>query len=192
MQEKLQFHRGDALLIVDVQRDFCHGGALAVDDGDAVVPPLNACMAAARDAGIPIVTSRDWHPMAHVSFAERGGPWPAHCVQDTPGAAFHPDLAIGDDCIRVSKGSRFDRDAYSAFDNTGLTDYLKQCGVQRLWIGGLALDVCVLHTALDAVTAGFDTHLLRNATRAVDRAQGEAAVARLRDAGVHIEDGNSP
>lgn len=174
---------GDALLIVDVQNDFCPGGALAVKDGDAVVPELNHWIAAARRAGIPIIASRDWHPVDHVSFAHQGGPWPVHCVQDTEGARFHPDLELPDTTIRVSKGTAFDRDAYSAFDSTGLAGYLRQLEVNRLWIGGLAEDVCVLATVKDGCAEGFETHLILSATRAVNPDQEAAVLEDMRRAG---------
>jgi len=136
MQPKMQ--RGDALIIVDVQRDFCAGGALPVPDGDEVVAVLNQWIEAAEGAGALVYASRDWHPRAHVSFTERGGPWPAHCIQDTPGAQFHPDLRLPPSAIVVSKGVRFDKDQNSAFDDTGLAVELRQRGVHRIWVGGLA------------------------------------------------------
>ena len=111
---------GDALLVVDVQNDFTPGGALGVPDGDAVIPVLNEWIAAAREANVPIYASRDWHPADHVSFESRGGPWPAHCVQDTPGAQFHSDLDLKEDVIVLSKGDHPDLEAYSAFDQTEL------------------------------------------------------------------------
>lgn len=180
---------GDALLIVDVQNDFCPGGALAVDEGDRVVPVLNEWIARARDAGVPVYASRDWHPLDHCSFSERGGPWPEHCVQGTPGAEFHPDLQLPDDAVIVSKGQSIDRDNYSAFDDTGLTGMLREAGVHRLWVGGLAQDVCVKATVIDACEAGFETHLLLPATRAVNvkPGDGERSVEEMRDAGAHIE-----
>lgn len=179
--------QGDALLIVDVQNDFCPGGALAVEDGDAVVPVLNHWIDAARKSEIPIIASRDWHPVDHVSFASQGGPWPVHCVQDTDGARFHPALELPDDAIRVSKGTAFDRDAYSAFDGTGLAGYLRQLGIKRLWTGGLALDVCVLATVRDACSEGFETHLVSAATRAVEPDRSQAVVNDMRQAGAVVE-----
>ncbi len=158
----------DALLVVDMQNDFCEGGALAVDGGHALVPGINAEIAAAREAGALIVATRDWHPLDHVSFAHRGGPWPVHCVQDTPGAAFHPDLDLDADTLRVSKACAFDADAYSAFDGTGLAGYLRERGVTRVIVCGLALDVCVRATVLDARKAGFETRLLESLSAAVD------------------------
>ena len=105
---------GDALIVVDVQRDFCEGGALAIREGDTVVPVLNRWMSAAEASGVRVYASRDWHPRRHPSFVELGGPWPVHCVQDTPGAAFHADLALPSSAIVVTKGTRFDRDQNSA------------------------------------------------------------------------------
>jgi nicotinamidase/pyrazinamidase len=113
-----QLRDGDALLIVDVQNDFCPEGALPIPDGDHPVPVLNEWIAAAGRAGIPIYASRDWHPRGHPSFDSEGGPWPAHCLQDTEGAAFHPGLHLPEDVVVVTKGTRFDRDQYSAFDET--------------------------------------------------------------------------
>ena len=111
MPESLR--EGDALLVVDVQNDFCPGGALAVPDGDAVITVLNDWIQAAVAASVPIYASRDWHPEDHVSFAERGGPWPRHCVQDTDGAAFHADLDLPAGTVILTKADRPDQDAYS-------------------------------------------------------------------------------
>jgi nicotinamidase/pyrazinamidase len=178
---------GSALLLVDVQVDFCPGGALPVPSGDGVVPVLNRWLAAARARGVPVYVSRDWHPPGHPSFAEAGGPWPAHCVQDSPGAAWHPDLELPPDAVPVSKGARFDRDQLSAFDATGLGERLVRDGVKVLWIGGLAGDVCVRATALDALAAGFEVHVLEAGVRSVDPEAGAAALAEMRAAGATIE-----
>ncbi len=178
---------GDALLIVDVQRDFCAGGALAVADADAVVPVINAWIEAAAGRGSPVYASRDWHPPGHPSFRERGGPWPAHCLQDRPGAAWHPALALPDGAVVVCKGTRFDRDQYSAFDETGLAERLRTDDVRRLFVAGIALDVCVRASAIDALTAGFAVHLLADATRPVDPESGRRALDELRASGARIE-----
>lgn len=183
--------QGDALLIVDVQNDFCPGGSLAVPDGDAVVPVLNHWIASAREAGIPVFASRDWHPVDHTSFEDQGGQWPEHCVQDTEGARFHPDLQLPDDAIRVSKATAFDADAYSAFDGTGLAGYLRQRGVKRLWIGGLAEDVCVLATVKDACSEGFETHLIADATRPVDPDKSAQVRGEMQEAGAVLEDADA-
>src|SRR5689334_5389258 len=163
----------DAVIVVDVQNDFCPGGALPVARGDEVVPILNQWMTAAGGAGAAVVASRDWHPADHCSFQERGGPWPSHCVQETRGADFHPDLNLPPRARIVSKATAADREAYSAFDGTGLADELKRAGISRVWIGGLALDYCVRATALDAVAAGFETHLIAAATRAINARPGD-------------------
>lgn len=178
---------GDALLLVDVQYDFCPGGALEVPDGDRVIPVLNQWIEGALSAGVPIVASRDWHPVEHISFADQGGPWPDHCVQDTQGAQFHKGLRLPERAVRVSKGTAFDKDAYSAFDGTGLADYLKRHNVKRLWVGGLAEDVCVLETLKDAAQAGFETHLIADGTRPVQPDKEPATHQTMREAGVVLE-----
>jgi nicotinamidase/pyrazinamidase len=178
---------GDALLIVDVQIDFCPGGALPIESGDSVVPVLNRWIDAAVAAKIPIYASRDWHPAHHLSFGESGGQWPVHCLQDQRGAQFHPDLKLPDSAIIITKGTRFDRDQYSAFDETGLATALKKAGVTRLWVGGLALDVCVRATALDARQHGFETILIVDAARPVTSAGGDRAIEEMVAAGVRLE-----
>ncbi len=180
---------GSALLLVEVQVDFFPGGALPVADADRIVPVLNRWLAAAQERGVPVYASRDWHPPGHPSFRSEGGPWPAHCVQDSPGAAYHPGLELPPGTVPVSKGARFDRDQYSAFDETGLAGRLARDGVEVLWVGGLAQDVCVRATVLDALAAGFEVHLLEAATGAVDPEAGAAALAEMRAAGAQIESG---
>lgn len=177
---------GDALLVVDVQNDFCPGGALAIPEGDKVIPPLNKWIAAANEAHVPVYASRDWHPANHLSFAPQGGRWPPHCVQDTEGAAFHPALDLNG-AIIVTKGTRFDKDQYSVFDETGFAEELKRRGIKRVWIGGLAQDVCVKATAIDAARAGFDAHVLPEATLPVTPEGGAEATDEMRAAGVTIE-----
>ena len=179
---------GDALLLVDVQIDFCPGGNLPVAEGDQVVPVLNRWLAAAKEKGIPVYASRDWHPSGHMSFAARGGQWPDHCLQDSAGAAFHPELALPDDTVVISKGVRFDKDQYSAFDETGLAERLRQDGVSRVWVGGLALDVCVEATALGGREAGFAVRLIPEASKAITADGAARAVAAMREAGVTIEE----
>ena len=185
--DPLFLNADDALLIVDVQKDFLPGGSLAIETGEEVVGVLNRWIQAARECGAKIIASRDWHPPGHTSFKQQGGPWPVHCLQDTEGAEFHPDLQLPDDAEVVSKGMRPDRDNYSPFDNTGLADELRRQGVQRVFIGGLAQDVCVRQTALDARRAGFEVHLIEDATRPVDPKKGECAVDEMREAGVFVE-----
>lgn len=179
--------KGDALIVVDVQNDFCPAGALPIERGDEVVPVINEWIAAAKAAGVPVYASRDWHPGNHLSFEPEGGEWPPHCIQDTQGAAFHAELDLPGEAIVVTKGTRFDKDQYSAFDETGLAAELKKRGVTRVWIGGLALDVCVRATALGAVKAGLEVHVIEEATRAVTPEGGKAALEEMRSAGVHID-----
>jgi len=184
MTTDFQFAKGDALLVVDVQNDFCPGGALAIDNGDAVVSVLNRLIASACEKHVPVLASRDWHPYVHVSFEPAGGPWPVHCVQDTEGAAFRRDLELPDDVIVVTKGTRFDQDQYSAFDQTGLgDDFLHKRGIKRVWVGGLAEDVCVQATVLDARKAGFEAIVVGEATRAVTEEGGQKARAVMKEAG---------
>jgi nicotinamidase/pyrazinamidase len=177
---------GDAVLIVDVQNDFCPGGALPIAEGDAVVPVINRWIAAALAKGVPIYASRDWHPVQHLSFKERAGAWPPHCIQDSAGAHFHPDLELPESAIKITKGVRFDQDQNSAFDQTGLAHQLREQGVRRLWIGGLAEDVCVLGTVLDGLKEGFEVFVIQAATRPVTREGGESARRQMRAAGARL------
>ena len=178
---------GDALLVIDVQNDFCPGGALPIDEGDSVVPVLNRWLRAARERGLPVYASRDWHPLGHPSFVEAGGPWPAHCVQDTEGAAFHAGLELPDDAVLVAKGVRFDVDQYSAFHETGFAERLRRDGVSRLFVAGLALDVCVRATVLDALGAGLEVRVLVDATRPVAAEQGRSALEEMESGGAILE-----
>src|SRR5258707_451656 len=116
----------DAVFIVDVQVDFCPGGALPVAGGHDIVPVLNGWIEAALAQGARVVASRDWHPREHLSFTTVSGQWPPHCIQDTYGARFHPDLRLPDIATVVTKGTRFDREQYSAFDGTGLATELRR------------------------------------------------------------------
>ncbi len=187
--KNIEFQKGDALLLVDVQIDFCPGGALPIAEGDAVVPVLNKWIASASEAQVPIYASRDWHPDYHISFAQSGGPWPPHCLQDSPGAGFHPDLQLPKNVLVVTKGTRFDQDQNSAFDQTGLAFWLKRQGFKRLFIGGLALDVCVLATVVDSLKEGFAVNLLVDGTRAVTREGGKLALEKMQQAGAGIISG---
>jgi len=180
------YQEGDALLVVDVQKDFCPGGALAVDEGDRVVPVLNEWIETAFLKDIPVYASRDWHPIQHTSFQNQGGQWPPHCIQDTDGARFHPDLKITDNTIVVTKGVRFDQDQNSVFDQTGLAVWMKKVGIRRLWVGGLAQDVCVLASVLDARKEGFEVAVIDAATRPVDTQQGREALEAMQQAGARI------
>ena len=175
-------HANDALIIVDVQNDFCPGGALAVADGDAVVPILNQL---APLFGT-VVATQDWHPAAHSSFAAQGGPWPPHCIADTPGAEFHPALDLAALDLVVRKALLTEQDAYSGFDGTDLAAQLRARGVERVFVGGLALDFCVDATARDAQAAGFETVVIADATRAVFPEQASEKEAAWRAAGIAL------
>lgn len=179
-----------ALIVVDVQNDFCPGGALAVPDGDRVVEPLNRAAAAFAAAGLPVVATRDWHPPHTGHFQPFGGLWPVHCVQNTPGAEFHPGLRLPADTILLFKGIDERLDGYSAFDGvddagTVLADLVRQLGVGHLYIGGLATDYCVRATVLDARLRGLAVTVLIDAVAGVDLQPGdsERALAEIRAAG---------
>jgi nicotinamidase/pyrazinamidase len=176
----------DALLIVDVQRDFLPGGSLAVPDGDEVIPVLDRVADAFSDQGLPVIASRDWHPPDHCSFRKQGGPWPPHCVATTKGAELDPALDLPANTTVVNKGTDTEKDAYSAFDDTDLDDWLKTQDVQRLFIGGLTTEYCVLESASDAVDKGFDVVLLSDAVRAIDPKDGKRAIETLRDLDVKV------
>ncbi len=175
-----------ALIIVDVQNDFCPGGALAVPDGDHVVEHVNRLAAAAPY----VAATRDWHPPDHGSFMEHGGRWPVHCVRDTSGAQLHPGLDQSNVDVIVDKGLERDREGYSGFEGTGLEQLLHDHAVQTVHVAGLALDYCVKATALDAKRRGFEVIVHRGATRAVEvqPGDGERALAELLRAGVRIEE----
>ena len=174
------FKNGDGLLIVDVQKDFCPGGALAIEEGDLIIPPLNYWIKQARRMDLPVYASRDWHPVDHISFKEEGGSWSPHCIQDSDGAQFHPELHLPTGVVKITKGVRFDQDQNSAFDQTGLTHRLKRDSVRRLFVGGLALDVCVLASVIDARKAGFDVNVIEDATRPVNAKDGREALLKIR------------
>ena len=195
-----------ALIVIDLQNDFCPGGALAVADGDAVLPRINALM---DDFAVRVLT-QDWHPANHSSFAANHpgaaafttirmpyGPqvlWPAHCIQGTNGAAFHPGLRTDPAELVIRKGFRPEIDSYSAFfENdrttpTGLEGYLRSRGVTGVTLVGLALDYCVAYSALDAARLGFHVSVPEGACRAIDLAGSKAAMLQaMRAAGVTVE-----
>jgi len=171
---KVKINEKDALIIVDVQVDFCPGGALPVPEGDKVVPILNEYIKRFKAAGAKIYATRDWHPPNHSSFKEYGGIWPVHCVRGTSGASFHPDLNLPADVVIISKATEPDKEAYSGFEGTDLREKLKRKGVRRVFVGGLATDYCVKSTVLDALKYGFETFLLCDAIRGVDVNPGDS------------------
>jgi len=168
---------GDALLVIDMQVDFLPGGALGVMDGHEVVAPVNHLIELFAGARLPIFASRDWHPDDHCSFAAQGGPWPPHCVAGTPGAEFAAELALPDDAIVISKADTAAVDAYSAFSGTTLANQLRDLGVTRVTVCGLATDYCVLNTVTDALDEGLDTLVVPEAMRAVDVQPGDGTRA---------------
>lgn len=176
----------DALLAVDVQRDFEPGGALAVPNGDEIVAPLAACIEEFERRKLPIVASRDWHPRDHCSFEAQGGPWPPHCIAETEGAEVDPGLKLPDSARIIDKATTTAKDAYSAFEGTQLHAYLQGKGVTRLIIGGLATEYCVLNTARDALANGYEVVLLEDAIRAIDPADGDIAICELQDGGAKV------
>lgn len=184
-----------ALLVVDVQNDFCPGGALAVEQGDQVIPVLNEYIRRFQRAGLPIYASRDWHPANSTHFVANGGVWPPHCVQGSSGAEFHSDLNLpaGIGSAIVTKGSGTDDQGYSPFegslpDGSSFADRLALDGIRHLYIGGLATDYCVRASALDARAAGLDVTLLLDAVRGVNVRPDDAerAIDDMRQAGIHI------
>lgn len=187
MTTSMHLRPTDALLVVDVQRDFCPGGALAVPGGDQVVSVVNRWIDRFVSAGALVVASRDRHPPQHVSFHSRAGPWPPHCVKHTRGAELHPELKLPEQAVVVFKGQHPDRDAYSAFDGTELASVLKRRGVRRVFVAGLAQDVCVQATVLDALRSGFEVHVLLEATRPVDPRQGKRAIELVQSKGAIVE-----
>lgn len=179
---------GDALIVVDVQRDFLPGGALGVPAGDQVIAPINRAVGMFERAGLPIFYSRDWHPSDHVSFKARGGPWPRHCVAGTDGAAFAPTLRVPASAVLISKATTPDRDAWSAFQGTTLASQLRAQNVRRVYVGGLATDYSVKATVLDAKREGFDVKVLKDAVRAVNvqPGDGERALQEMQQSGAQL------
>ncbi|HEV2706683.1 MAG TPA: bifunctional nicotinamidase/pyrazinamidase [Pyrinomonadaceae bacterium] len=176
-----------ALLVVDVQNDFCPGGALGVAGGDEVVAPLNNLIDEFLARGELVVKSRDWHPSRTKHFQAYGGTWPVHCVQHTHGAEFHEGLKDDPRIVVVSKGTG-DEDSYSAFDGTDLLSLLHERGVEEVWVGGLATDYCVKNTVLDALRSGFRVVAIEDAMRAVNLQpdDGQCALEEMRAAGAAI------
>jgi nicotinamidase/pyrazinamidase len=177
-----------ALIVVDVQNDFCPGGSLAVAQGDEVVAPLNKLMKEFLDRGEPVYKTRDWHPNTTKHFEKFGGTWPVHCVQNTRGAEFHPDL-LDDPRIKViSKGFDESADGYSGFDGTELAKSLRDESVEEVWIGGLATDYCVKETVIGARQEGFKVKALADAMRPVNVNPGDGgkALEEMSAAGAEI------
>ncbi len=177
-----------ALLIVDLQRDFCPGGALAVEDGDKVVEPANRLVRFFEERGWLIYYTRDWHPANHCSFKANGGPWPPHCIAGTPGAEFHAELYVPPGTTIISKADHPEKEAYSGFDGSELGDLLKDQAVEAVVIAGLTTDYCVKTTALDAHRLGFSVTVAIDACRAVNVRpdDGRCAIKHMQIRGIEF------
>lgn len=188
MEEKIQLSKNDALIIVDVQKDFLPGGSLPVPNGEEVVPVLNDYINLFKSVNAKVFATRDWHPPNHVSFKPFGGSWPMHCLQNSEGAKFHPDLKLPTDVTVISKATDPQREAYSGFDGTTLADDLKEKDVFRILVGGLATDYCVRQTVLDGLVAGFVVVLLADATRGINvkADDSEKAILEMESKGARV------
>ncbi len=185
------------LLVVDMQVDFCPGGSLSVPGGDMIIPVINRYIELFQAHGLPVVATRDWHPPVTSHFREFGGLWPPHCVEESPGARFHPALRLPGDVIVVSKGMDPKRDEYSSFRAllaTGLPleEYLAKRGVAHLFICGLATDYCVRETSLDALKAGLAVTVLTDAIKGVDLTPGDSERALKEIAGAGAKHADLP
>lgn len=184
----------DALILVDVQKDFCAGGNLAVPEGDQIIPVLNQYIEEFKNAHLPVFATRDWHPAETIHFNTSGGVWPPHCIQGTTGAEFQSNLALFKEVIIISSGTRPDEQGFSGFEGKDpqgnlLLDLLKQYGVERLFVGGLATDYCVRSTVLDALRLGFQVVLIKDAIRGVDLKSGDSqrAIEEMIQKGAEIK-----
>jgi len=175
-----------ALIVVDVQRDFCAGGALAAADTLSLLTPLAHTVDAARRAGAVIVFTMDWHPVEHSSFLSNGGPWPVHCVAGTRGAELMPPVEARPGDLVIRKGVDKDGPGYSGFEGTPLARLLNERQVERVAISGIATEYCVRATALDARKAGFQTVVLRDAIRAVEEGETKRVLDELGKSGVAL------
>ncbi|HID80545.1 MAG TPA: nicotinamidase [Ignisphaera sp.] len=183
---RIRITRFDALIIVDMQRDFMPGGALPVPEADTIVPIINRYIQIFESRGATVVATRDWHPVNHISFTTRGGPWPPHCIQGTSGAEFHPDLALPESTVIVSKATDPDKEAYSGFDGTNLNNILRERGVNRIFVCGVATNYCVKATAIDGIKLGYTVIVLLDAVKGIDIPPGsvDMALNEMLDAGI--------
>ena len=172
-----------ALIVVDVQRDFCEGGALAAADTLSLLKPLQKCIETARQAGAVIVYTQDWHPANHSSFQTNAGPWPVHCVANSPGAELMPPLKVEEEDVIIHKGVVVNGAGYSGFESTGLAERLGKLKIERLGVSGIATEYCVRATTLDGIQAGFETMVLTDMIRAVQASETQRVLAELRKAG---------
>ncbi len=177
-----------ALILVDIQNDFCPGGALAVNDGDMIIEPANQLIKWFDSEGLPIIFTRDWHPENHISFKVNGGIWPVHCVAGTHGAEFHKNLHFPSVAIVVSKAKSEGKEAYSGFQGTGLASTLRDMGVEHLVVIGLATDYCVKNTVIDALKLGFEVQVVTEGIKGVDVNVGDSdkAIEEMKSHGAHF------
>ncbi len=175
--------RSSALIIVDVQRDFMPGGVLPVPSGYTIIKPINTLVVSFKDKGLPIILTRDWHPTNHISFESRGGPWPPHCIKNTKGAQFHPDLEVPKEAIIVSKATEEDMEAYSGFQGTSLDAILREKKIKRLFVGGVAIEYCIKATVLDALKLGYEVIVVKEAIKGIDKGEERKAEEEMLDRG---------
>jgi nicotinamidase/pyrazinamidase len=175
-----------AMIVVDVQRDFCAGGALAASNTPSLLAPLQDCIDTARRSGVTLIFTQDWHPANHNSFQANGGKWPVHCVADTPGAELMPPLSAAAGDIVIHKGTSIDGEGYSAFDSTQLEARLRELKIGRVSVAGIATEYCVRATALDANRSGLETILLTDLIRPVEEGDGPKILTELGRAGVQL------
>jgi nicotinamidase/pyrazinamidase len=177
LEKEYNIGKTDALIIVDVQKDFCPGGALPVPECDQIIPVLNDYTRIFKKAKASVLATRDWHPPNHVSFKAQGGPWPPHCVQNTQGAKFHSNLKLPKNTIVVSKAMNPTKENFSGFETADLAKTLRNRGVTRVFVGGLATDYCVKNTVLDALKLGFESVLLLDAIAGINVEPGDTGKA---------------
>ncbi len=186
--QKIKLRQGDALIIIDMQNDFMPNGTLPVPEADKIIPILNIYIDLFSYKSLIIIASRDWHPPNHCSFKEYGGIWPSHCVAGTKGAEFPKELNIPKNAIIISKATSPEKDAYSALQDTELSDFLEYHSVQRCFVGGVATDYCVLHTVLDLLKKGYETYILKDAIKAVNvnPEDGKKAIENMQKKGAKV------
>lgn len=178
----IKLNKNSALIIVDMQNDFLPpNGALPVPDGDKIIQIINQYIE--KFKGNKIFATADWHPENHISFKERGGPWPPHCIQNSKGAEFHSELKLPEGVVVVKKASDPDKDAYSGFEGTDLAQKLKESGIDTVFVCGVATEYCVKNTVLDALKYGFRTYLLQDAIKGINEEDSKRAMEQMKNEG---------
>lgn len=174
---KIKLSKTDALIIIDVQNDFLSGGSLPIPKGEEIIPILNIYISIFKRSHGKVFATRDWHPANHLGFLEFGGIWPPHCIHNTDGAKFHPNLKLPPNVIIISKATKPDKEAYSGFEGTNLLAKLQKEQIKRVFIGGLATEYCVKNTILDALKFGFISNFLSDASRGINSSEGDVQKA---------------